>query len=113
MRIISSPGSTAPLRPVHAPDAAENRTHRDRSPVAEGRLRSSARADTGTVPAISVDRSHFVADKAVIDAGLMTQKVFHAIYGDRPEASLTEANRAYTKTDSLRFRETPFNLRVI
>lgn len=113
MRIISSPGSAAPLRPISAPDAVENRTRRDQSPATAARLRNSARTDTGAFPAISGERNHFVADRAMVDAGVMAQKVFHAVYGDNPEASLTEANRAYTKTDSLRFREIPFSLRVI
>lgn len=113
MRIISSPGSAAPLRPIDAPDAVENRTHRDQSPAAAARLRNSARTDTVAFPVIFVDRNHFVADQATVDAGVTAQKVFHAIYGDRPEASLTEASRAYTKTDSLRFRETPFSLRIV
>jgi hypothetical protein len=113
MRIISSPGSAAPLCPIHAPDAVENRTHRDQSPAAAARPLNSARTDPGIFPVISVERNHFEADRAMVDAGVMAQKVFHAIYGDRPEASLTEANRAYTKTDSLRFRETPFSVRVL
>ena len=52
-------------------------------------------------------------DQGVIDAGITTQKVFHAVSGAPAEAGLTDTNRAYTKTDSLKFREAPFSLRVI
>ena len=113
MRVISSPVSAAPLQPVRAPEAAGNRTHRDRSPTALGGSQDVARASAGARPAISGDYHQFVADQGVIGAGVTAQKVFHAVYGGRPETSLTEASRAYTNTDSLRFRETPFSLRVV
>ncbi|MGZ0247443.1 MAG: hypothetical protein ACKVH1_16040 [Alphaproteobacteria bacterium] len=47
-----------------------------------------------------------------VGAGVTAQKVFHAVYGSPAEASLPEANRAYTRTDSLRFKDVPFTLRV-
>lgn len=111
MRIISSPVSAAPLQPVRAPDAAGNRTHRDQAPTAAGVSRNSEAAHT--VRVTTGDRPQVWNGRATVGAGVTAQKVFHAVYGDRPESSLTEANRAYTKTDELRFRETPFSLRVI
>jgi len=112
MRIISSPASVAPLHPVRAPDAAENRTHRDQAPTAAP-AQKPVRAEANAVQMKSGDRIQIWGDQGMVGTGVTAQKVFHAIYGDRPESSLTEANRAYTKTDSLRFRETPFNLRVV
>jgi hypothetical protein len=114
MRVISSPIATAPVQPVRAPDSAENRLQREQSATVH-RARSSdtapVKANMGT--ASSGEPAMLWGDQGVIDAGITTQKVFHAVSGAPAEASLTEANRAYTKTDSLKFREIPFSLRVI
>lgn len=112
MRIISSPVSASPLEPVRAPDAAGNRTHRDQAPTAKSAASVNS-ASARTIPATTGERPPVLGNPAAVGAGVTAQKVFHAVYGGRPEASLTEANRAYTKTDELRFRDTPFNLRVI
>lgn len=112
MRIISSPVSVAPLQPVRAPDAAGNRTHRDQTPSA-GPATFKNSASARALPVTTGERAQELGNQATVEAGVTAQKVFHAIYGDRPESSLTDANRAYTKTDELRFRETPFSLRVI
>jgi len=114
MRVISSPVATAPVQPVRAPDSAENRLQRERF-AAAGAARSPdvARANADAVPAMSGERAMLWGDQGVIDAGITAQKVFHAVSGAPAEASLTDANRAYAKTDSLKFRESPFSLRVI
>lgn len=109
MRIISSPIPAAPVQPVRASDAAENRTHRDQTAA------NAPRKTSGTpVPTVSPKEATRVwTNQGMVDTGVTAQKVFHAVYGDRPESSLTEANRAYTKTDDLRFRDTPLSRRVI
>jgi hypothetical protein len=114
MRVISSPVAMAPVQPVRAPDSAGNRLQRERF-AAEGTARSpdGARTNANAVPAMSAERPMLWGDQGVIGAGIAAQKVFHAVSGAPAEASLTDANRAYTKTDSLKFRETPFSLRVI
>ena len=111
MCVISSPVATAP---VSAPDSAENRLQSERF-AAAGAARSTdgARANANVVPVMSGQRPMLWGDQGVIDAGVTAQKVFHAVSGAPAEASLTDANRAYAKTDSLKFQETPFNLRVI
>lgn len=109
MRIISSPVSAAPVQPVRASDTAENRTHKDQAAANAPRKTSGA-----PVPTISPKEAPQVwANQGMVDTGVTAQKVFHAVYGDRPESSLTEANRAYTKTDDLRFRDTPLSRQVI
>ena len=111
MRVISAPVQTAPVQPVRAANTAENRTHREQ-PSAEAAPSRDARK--GDVPATAQNhRPHLWENGATVDAGVTAQKVFHAVYGEAPEASLTEANRAYTKSDELRFRDARFSLRLI
>ena len=88
------------------------RVKHDQTPAAAAAASKNS-AGARTFAATTGDRPQELGNQATVGAGVTAQKVFHAIYGDRPESSLTEANRAYTKTDELRFRETPFNLRVI
>lgn len=111
MRIISAPVSGAPVQPVRAADTAENRTQRDQA-AREAATPKGTAAGQSFAAANSV-RQQWWAGQGTVDASVTAQKVFHAVYGDRPESSLTEANRAYTKSDELRFRDTPFSLRLI
>lgn len=111
MRIISAPVSTAPVQPVRASNAAENRTHRHQA-VSEATALNKP-AERSDISVADNGRRQLWENQGTIGAGVTAQRVFHAVYGGRPEASLTEANRAYTKTDELRFREAQFSLRLI
>ncbi len=62
---------------------------------------------------LSGDYHRFVTDQGLVGAGVTAQKVFHAVYGDRPETSLTAANHAYSNSDALRFGDTNLSLRVV
>lgn len=112
MRVISPPVSAAPLQPVGAPHAAGNRTHRDQAPATAAPA-SKSTVSARTFAATTAKPSQGWDSQGTVEAGVTAQKVFHAVYGGLPEASLTEANRAYTKSDELRFRDTPFSQRVI
>lgn len=116
MRIISQPVSAAQLRPVEAPQGLRNRVARDSAPEAQGIVSDDAKAAPAAPAAPArgdADTALSASDAALLRAGVTTQKVFHAVYGAPAEASLPEANRAYTKTDSLRFTDVPFTLRVV
>lgn len=115
MRIISQPASATQLRPVEAPQGLRNRVQRDSTPEATNT--ASDRVSTASMrpaaPATGgVERALATGSAATVNASVTAQKVFHAVSGSPAEASLPEANRAYTKTDSLRFKDVPFTLRV-
>ncbi|MFT5486626.1 MAG: hypothetical protein ACI9JL_002382 [Paracoccaceae bacterium] len=113
MRIISQPVSATQLRPVEAPQALRNRVQRDSTPEAGNTVSNGANtASTGRTVSSAVERAVSTGNAATVGAGVTAQKVFHAVSGSPAEASLPEANRAYTKTDSLRFKDVPFTLRV-
>jgi len=116
MRIISPPVQEMPVRPVEASQGIRTRISRDTAP--ESGYRSSDSAGSGVrARSVSVTRSLdaaiSVGHSATVSAGLNAQKVFHALNGSPAEASLPDVNRAYTKTDSLRFRDVPFTMRVV
>jgi len=116
MRIISQPVHEMPVRPVEAPQGIRNRISRDTAP--ESGCRSPESTESGTrARSVSVTRpsgiANSVGQSATVNAGLNAQKVFHALNGSPAEASLPDANRAYTKSDSLRFRDVPFTMRVV
>lgn len=115
MRIISPPISATPLRPVEAPQGVQNRVPRESAPGADTKASdraNSAPAGSAAPAAGAAKHAISVGDAATVGAGVTAQKVFHAVSGSPAEASLPEANRAYTKTDSLRFKDVPFTLRV-
>lgn len=115
MRIISQPVSATQIRPVEAPQGLRNRVQRDSTPEADSAAFDGANtASTGrAVSAAGVaERMVSKGNAATVGAGVTAQKVFHAVSGSPAEASIPEANRAYTKTDSLRFKDVPFTLRV-
>lgn len=116
MRIISHPVQEMPVRPVEAPQGIRNRISRDTAP--ESGYRSPESAESGSrARSVAVIRPSDAAisagQSAMVSAGLNAQKVFHALNGSPAEASLPDVNRAYTKTDSLRFRNVPFTMRVV
>lgn len=89
MRIISPPISEMPLRPVEVPQGIRNRVPRDSAPGTDNKVSDSTNSASGG------------------------QRVFHATHGGPAETSLPEVSRAYTKTDSLRFKDVPFTVRVV
>lgn len=116
MRIISQPVSAAQLRPVEAPQGLRNRVARDSAPEAHRNVSDGVKAAAAAPAAPAQGGAENVlsaGDTAMVRTGVTAQKVFHAVYGGPAEASLPEANRAYTKTDSLRFTDVPFTLRVV
>lgn len=112
--IISQPVSVTPLRPVGAPQGIRNRVQRDSAPQADTNVSGGAKSPALGSPstASAVERAVSASNVVTVGAGVTAQKVFHAVYGSPAEASLPEANRAYTRTDSLRFKDVPFTLRV-
>ena len=114
MRIISQPVSATQLRPVEASQGIRNRVQRDFAPQADTNVSDGVKAPAiGRVSsAMAAERAVSASNAATVGAGVTAQKVFHAVYGSPAEASLPEANRAYTRTDSLRFKDVPFTLRV-
>jgi hypothetical protein len=119
MRIISPPIHEMPLRPVEASQGIRNRVSRDAVPdashagqkAADNAGSASGARDVAAARAMDgVARS---GNSAIVGASVSAQKVFHAVYGGPAEASLPDANRAYTKTDSLRFKDVPFTMRVV
>lgn len=110
MRVISAPVTTAYVQPVRATNAAENRTHRDQA--APGAAAPKGAREGKAFAVTQNHRPQIWENRGTVDAGVTAQKVFHAVYGEPPEASLTEANRAYTKSDELRFRDSRFSLRL-
>lgn len=115
MRIISQPVSATQLRPVEAPQGLRNRVQRDSTPEAGNAGPDSAvTAPAGRMISTTgaADRAVSIGNTATVGAGVTAQKVFHAVYGGPAETSLPEASRAYTQSDSLRFKDVPFTLRV-
>ena len=94
--------------------AAWNRVQRDSAPQADTNVSGGAKSPALGSPstASAAERAVSASNAATVGAGVTAQKVFHAVYGSPAEASLPEANRAYTRTDSLRFKDVPFTLRV-
>jgi hypothetical protein len=114
MRIISQPISATQLRPVEAPQGIRNRVQRDSAPRADTNGSDGAKSPAIGSPssASATERAVSANNAATVGAGVTAQKVFHAVYGSAAETSLPEASRAYTRTDSLRFKDVPFTLRV-
>lgn len=115
MRIISHPVSAAQLRPVEAPQGIRNRIPRGASPEAGNPVAGDdkpAPAGRSLSGAGTPERSLSAGNTATVGAGVTAQKVFHAVYGGPAETSLPDANRAYNRTDSLRFKDVPFTLRI-
>jgi hypothetical protein len=116
MRIISPPVKELPVHPVEAPQGIRSRVSRDPTPDAGYKASDSAGNGSGArrVSAITVSGAALsVRHSATVGTGLSAQKVFHALNGSPAEVSLPEVNRAYTKTDSLRFKDVPFTMRVV
>ena len=116
MRIISPPVSEMPLRPVEAPQGIRNRVPRDSAPGTDNKVSDSTNSASGgqrvsTAGAAGATLS--AGNPATVGAGVTAQKVFHAAKGSPAETSLPEVSRAYTKTDSLRFKDVPFTVRVV
>ena len=115
MRIVTSPVSHTQMQPVRASDSVRSRVRRDQESVAVVKTADpvkNARSGSSSLQAVSGDRQLVSGDPALVTVGVTAQRVFHACYGDRPEESLVHANRAYAQTDSLKFRDIPFTLRV-
>ena len=115
MRIVTSPVSNAQMQPVRASDAVRSRVRRDQEPVAVVKAADpvkNARPSSSSLQNVSGDRQLVSGAPALVSVSVTSQRVFHAFYEDRPEESLVHANRAYSKTDSLKFRDIPFTLRV-
>ena len=116
MRIISQPVSAAQLRPVEALQGIRNRVARDSAPetgtpVTDEAMPATAQGGDSVVTA--TDSVFSPGNTATVGAGVTAQKVFHAVYGGPAETSLPQANRAYDRTDSLRFKDVPFTLKVV
>jgi hypothetical protein len=116
MRIISPPISEMPLRPVEAPQGIRNRVPRDSAPGTNNKVSDSTNSASGgqrvsTAGAAGATLS--AGNPATVGAGVTAPKVFHAPHGGPAETSLPEVSRAYTKTDSLRFKDVPFTVRVV
>lgn len=116
MRIIPQPVHAAQLRPVEAPQGIRNRVSRDSAPETHAPEKDETKLATargGVSVLTAADRALSPGNTATVGAGVTAQKVFHAVYGSPAETSLPEARRAYDRTDSLRFKDVPFTLRVV
>ena len=113
MKIVASPPCfqrRRPFRTVVGADRASPREDPDRKTAPGGRAGPTAEpvARRGGTDGASV-----ASGKApVCDAGVVAQSVYHERFDGRREESVVHVTRAYSRTDELRFRQTPYTLRV-